>query len=142
MSSEALKTSEIEGDYLNRESLKSSIKRNLGLASDNRRIPPAEAGISEMMVDLYRSFPEPLTHKMLFEWHSMVTNGRRDLQDIGCYRTHKEPMEIVSGREDNLNVHFVAPPSKYMAKEMRAFVDWFNQTAPGKPKKLPALTRG
>ncbi len=141
MSSEALKTSEIEGDYLNRESLKSSIRRNLGLETDNRRIPPAEAGISEMMVDLYKSFSEPLTHKMLFDWHSMVTNGRRDLQDIGCYRTHLEPMEIVSGREDNLTVHFVAPPSKFMAKEMRAFVDWFNNTAPGKSRKLPALTR-
>ena len=53
LSNEAIKTSEIEGEVLNRESVQSSIKRNLGLKVDNRKIPPAEFGISEMMVDLY-----------------------------------------------------------------------------------------
>ena len=62
ISDEALKTSEIEGEYLNRESVQSSIRRHFGLATDARRIPPAEQGIADMMMDLYRSFAEPLTH--------------------------------------------------------------------------------
>ena len=56
LSTEALKTSEIEGEILNRDSVQSSIKRNLGLSTDKRKIPPAEFGISEMMVDLYKNF--------------------------------------------------------------------------------------
>jgi len=126
LSDEAVKTSEIEGEYLNRESVQLSIKRNLGLAYEKRKIPPAEFGISEMMVDLYLNYNQPLTHKTLFQWHKMITNGRRDLTDIGCYRTHEDPMQIVSGRLDLPRVHFEAPPSKIVPKEMEKFVSWFN----------------
>ena len=59
MSVEALTTSEIEGEILDRASVQSSIRRQLGLATDKRRVAPAERGISEMMVDLYRSFADP-----------------------------------------------------------------------------------
>ena len=63
ISNEALKTSEIEGEYLNRDSLQSSICRQFGLSTaDHRKIPPAEQGIAEVMVDLYRSFDTVLTH--------------------------------------------------------------------------------
>ena len=141
MSAEALKTSEIEGDFLSRESIKSSIRRNFGLPTDNRKIPPAEAGISEMMVDIYQKFDEPLTHDTLYTWHSMLTNGRRDLAEIGAYRSHVEPMEIVSGHENDLQVHFVAPPSHDVKREMDSFVDWFNKTHPDGEKPLPALIR-
>ncbi len=128
LSNEAIKTSEIEGEFLNRESVQSSIKRNLGLKVDNRKVPPAEYGISEMMVDLYLNFNKPLSHNQLFEWHKMITNGRRDLTDVGRYRTHKEPMQIVSGRLDKPNVHFEAPPSEKMQSEMDQFITWFNNT--------------
>ncbi len=126
LSTEALKTSEIEGEILNRDSVQSSIKRNLGLSVDNRKIPPAEFGIAEMMVDLYQNFDKPLSHNQLFDWHKMITNGRRDLSDIGCYRTHEEPMQVVSGRIDRPTVHFEAPPSKNLPKEMEQFIAWFN----------------
>jgi Fic family protein len=126
LSDEAIKTSEIEGEVLNRESVQSSIKKNLGLTVDKRKIPPAEYGISEMMVDLYLHYNRPLTHKQLFQWHEMITNGRRDLTDIGCYRTHEDPMQVVSGRLDKPNVHFEAPPSKQIPKEMEQFISWFN----------------
>ena len=66
ISNEALKTSEIEGEYLNRESVQLSIRRNFGLDTEARRIPPAERGIADMMMDLYRSFAEPLTHESMF----------------------------------------------------------------------------
>ncbi len=124
---EALKTSQIEGEYLDRESIQESIKKNLGLESTKRKLPPAEFGISEMMVDLYQSYNKPLTHDQLFQWHTMLTNGRRDLADIGRYRTHDDPMQVVSGRLDRQTVHYEAPPSKDMKKEMKAFVLWFDR---------------
>jgi Fic family protein len=141
ISNEALKTSEIEGEYLNRESVQSSIRRNFGLATHARRIPAAEQGIADMMVDLYRSFAEPLTHETMFRWHGMLTAGRRDLKNIAAYRTHDEPMQIVSGPIGNEKVHFEAPPSSEMEKEMNAFVSWFNDTGPRGNAALPPLTR-
>jgi Fic family protein len=141
ISNEALKTSEIEGEYLNRESVQSSIRRNFGLDTDARRIPPAEQGIADMMMDLHRRFAEPLTHETMFRWHGMLTAGRRDLKNIGAYRTHDEPMQIISGPIGNPKIHFEAPPSTAMEKEMEGFVNWFNDTAPHGNTALPALTR-
>lgn len=141
ISNEALKTSEIEGEYLNRESVQLSVRRNLGLDTDARRIPPAEQGIADMMMDLYRSFAEPLTHETMFRWHGMLTAGRRDLKNIGAYRTHDEPMQIISGPIGNPKIHFEAPPSAAVEREMEGFVHWFNNTAPDGNTSLPALTR-
>lgn len=136
MSDEAFKSSEIEGEILNRESLHSSIRKHFGLKSDNRKVSPAEYGISEMMVELYKSFDSPLSHNQLFAWHQMLMNGRRDLDNIGKYRSHEDPMQIVSGRIDQPNVHFEAPPSREIPEEMGAFISWFNNST-----KLEPLTR-
>jgi Fic family protein len=141
MSGEAVTTSEIEGEILNRASVQSSIQRQLGLTADRRRVAPAEQGISELMVDLYRTVPAPLTKEMLFNWHRMVMSGRRDLRDIGRYRTSLEPMQVVSGAMYEPKVHFEAPPSKKVPAEMARFIDWFNRTAPHGREPLPALTR-
>jgi len=141
ISDEALRTSEIEGEFLNRESVQSSIRRHFGLATDTRRVPPAEQGIADMMMDLYRSFAAPLAHETMFRWHAMLTAGRRDLKNIGAYRTHGEPMQIISGPIGNPTIHFEAPPSAVVEKDMEGFVNWFNDTAPHRNKALPALTR-
>jgi Fic family protein len=142
MSGEAVTTSAIEGEVLNRASVQSSILRQLGLASpDKRRVMPAEQGIAEMMVDLYRSFSQPLSNEMLFGWHRMMTSGRKDLVDIGRYRTSREPMQVVSGPIGAPTVHLEAPPSKQVPAEMKRFVSWFNRTAPGSREPLPAITR-
>lgn len=141
MSSEALTTSEIEGEFLDRDSVQSSIRRHLGLGTDNRPAGPAEQGIAEMMVSLYRSFDEPISNEMLFSWHRMVTNGRQDLKDIGRYRTHEDPMQIVSGPVHRPNIHFEAPPSPEVPEQMAGFIDWFTRTAPRGTDPLPALTR-
>lgn len=138
---EALKTSEIEGEYLNRESVQASIKKTFGLSTDKRRVPLAEEGIGEMMHDLYERFKEPLSHKMMHEWHGMLMKGRRDLKVIGGYRTHEEPMQIVSGAIHEPKVHYEAPPSKVVKKEMNGFVKWFNKTESTGGSPLPALTR-
>jgi len=136
ISSEALKTSEIEGEILNRDSLQSSIRRQFGLQSDGRKVPPSEQGVAEMMVNLYRTFDTHLTHETLFEWHRMLCNGRRDLKDIGRYRTHEDAMQVVSGVIHRAKVHFEAPPSKQMQSQMDGFLEWFNGS-----HSLPALTR-
>lgn len=141
MSAEAMTTSEIEGEILNRASVQSSIQRQLGLTSDKRAIAPAEQGIAELMVDLYRSISDPLTEGMLFGWHRMVMAGRRDLRDIGRYRTITEAMQVVSGAMYAPTVHFEAPPSGRVPAEMKRFIAFFNRTAPGGPAPLPALTR-
>lgn len=126
MSEEALKTSEIEGEFLDRDSLQSSIKNHFGFKTDNRKIPPAEHGIAEMLFDVYKNFDDALSDKKLFQWHEMLTNGRRDLIDIGRYRTHEEPMQIVSGSIHTPKIHFEAPPSQRVHAEMQIFIKWFN----------------
>src|ERR1035438_2808734 len=141
MSGEALTTSEIEGEILNRASVQSSIQRQLGLAADKRRATPAEQGIAEMMVDVYRSIAEPLSQDTLFAWHRMVTSGRKDLADVGRYRTSQEPMQVVSGRIGAPKVHFEAPPSKHFPFAMKRFISWFNRTAPQAAEPLSAITR-
>ena len=141
ISSEALKTSEIEGEYLDRDSLQSSVLKAFGLQTDGRKIPPAEAGIADLMVDLYHSYHDALTHDTLYRWHCMLTNGRTDLKDIGCYRTGEEPMQVVSGPLHDPNVHFEAPPASRIKKEMEAFIKWFNRTAPDGRESLSTITR-
>jgi Fic family protein len=141
MSTEAVTTSEIEGELLDRASVQSSIHRQFGLAADHRRATPAEQGVAEMMVDLYRSFAEPLTEGMLLEWHRMLMAGSRGLANIGRYRTGAEPMQIVSGRVGEPKVRFEAPPSSRVCGEMERFIAWFERTGPGARETLPALTR-
>ena len=141
ISTEAVKTSEIEGEILDRASVQSSLRRNFGLGNEDRRVPPAEQGIADMMTELYRGFGAPLTHEKLFAWHSMVMRGRKDVKDIGRYRTHQEPMQVVSGAIYQPTIHFEAPPSSVMASEMDRFLEWFKATGPGGEGSLPPLTR-
>ncbi|RUW53990.1 Fic family protein [Mesorhizobium sp. M1A.F.Ca.ET.072.01.1.1] len=141
ISEEALKTSEIEGEYLNRASLQSSLRQQLGLGGENRRIPPAERGIAQMMADVYLHFANPLSHRTLYAWHKMVMSGERRIGTIGNYRQHADAMQIVSNRLDKPKVHFEAPPSLRVKAEMEAFTIWFNDTAPKGKTPLPALTR-
>ncbi len=131
LSDEALKTSEIEGEILRRDSLHSSIANNLGIKVKKLKSSPAEIGISDLIADLHKSFDRPLTHKMLFSWHKMICTGRRDLVDIGRYRTHADPMQVVSGRIGSLKVHFEAPASKDVKAEMDKFISWFNKESKG-----------
>ncbi|MFA7174603.1 MAG: Fic family protein [Kiritimatiellia bacterium] len=141
LSEETLKTSEIEGEYLDRESIQSSIRFHFGLQSDRRGIKPAELGVSEMMIDLYETFAEPLTHNTLWRWQKMLCGGRRDLKDTGCYRSHTDPTQIVSGSVYEPKIHFVAPPSSSVEIEMDRFMRWFNASAPSQGSALPTLTR-
>ncbi len=141
MSHDAVASSEIEGEILDRDSVQSSIRRQLGFVADTRRASPAEQGIAAMMVDSYRRPEGPLDEATLGSWHEMLMAGRRDLHDVGRYRTHNEPMQVVSGRIGQPKLHFEAPPSARVPAEMQEFLAWFNRTAPSGQEPLPALTR-
>jgi Fic family protein len=141
MSSEALTTSEIEGEILDRASVQSSIRKQLGLAAEKRNVRPAEQNIAEMMIELCRSFEKPLDEAMLLGWHRTLVRGRKDLKDIGRYRTDEDAMQIVSGALYSPKVHFEAPSAAKVPKEMARFLKWFNRAAPDGPEPLPALTR-
>jgi Fic family protein len=140
LSDEAMQTSAIEGEMLDRRSVQSSLRRHLGLAPDGYPAKPRETGVAEMMVDVYSGFADPLTHEELFRWHRMLLSHDRQLDRIGGYRSHAEAMQIVSGRFDRPTVHFEAPPSDRVGAEMDRYVAWFNSTADG-AGRLPALTR-
>jgi len=139
--SDAVSTSAIEGEILDRDSLQSSLRRQLGMSAAPFRSRPAEAGIAEMMADLYRYPLNPITEGRLQEWHRMVMNGRRDIADIGHYRRHSEPMQIVSGAFGRQRVHFEAPPSGRLTIEMGRLLEWLARTSPEGPDPLPALSR-
>jgi len=141
ISEEAVKTSEIEGEILNRDSVQSSLRAQLGLGAEAPDVKQAERGISKMMLDLYRNYADPLSDQTMFEWHKMLLAGDKDIKVIGGYRTHADAMQVVSGPIHKRTVHFEAPPSARAPAEMKRFVAWFNDSAPGGKKALPALTR-
>ncbi|WP_299852696.1 Fic family protein [uncultured Roseovarius sp.] len=141
LSDEAMKTSAIEGEMLDRLSVQSSLRRHLGLEPDNYPAKPREQGVAEMMVDVYSTYAKPLTHETLFRWHEMLLSHDQRLETIGAYRRHEDAMQIVSGRHDRPTVHFEAPPSDHVPDEMERYVEWFNGTAPDAANALPALTR-
>jgi Fic family protein len=126
LTQEAVSTSNIEGEILKRESVQSSIRRHLGLKTDNRKVQANEAGISEMMVDVYLNFDKKLSHQTFFLWHEMLMNGRRDIDVIGNYRVHIEPMQIVSGNLSAPKVFYEAPKSEQVKQLMERFINWYN----------------
>lgn len=141
ISDEAVKTSAIEGEILDRDSVQSSLRAQLGLGPDTRNLKPAERGISRMMLDLFATYADPLADRTLFAWHKMLLAGHREIKVIGGYRKHPEPMQVVSGPLHKRAVHFEAPPSTRVPMEMKRFIVWFNDTAPAGRTPLPALTR-
>ncbi|RYG52047.1 MAG: Fic family protein [Chitinophagaceae bacterium] len=131
MLAEAIKTSEIEGEYPNRMDVLSSIKKNLGLNQDVEFIKDkSAAGLAELMMDVRNTFKAPLSTERLFKWHKMLLRENKRVA-VGKWRTHKEPMQILSGTIGKEKVHFEAPPSSKVNDEMNRFINWFNETAPG-----------
>ena len=128
MVAEAIKTSEIEGEYLSHQDVLSSIKNQLGLNTPPERVKDSISdGIGKLMVSVRRSWNEPLSHEMLFEWHRLLMQGSRDVS-AGQWRTHEEPMQVVSGSVGKSRIHYEAPPSDRVPAEMSAFIRWFNQS--------------
>ncbi len=134
LTADVLKSSEIEGEKLDAEQVRSSIARRLGL--DIGALKPSDQrveGVVEMMLDATRRYDEPLTAERLFAWHaSLFPTARSGMTKIraGAWRDDGTgPMEVVSGPIGKEHVHFVAPPAKRLDGEMQAFLEWFNASA-------------
>lgn len=134
LTQEVLKSSEIEGEILDREQVRSSIARRLGmdiggLTAADRHVE----GVVEMMLDATEKFSEPLTAERLFGWHAaMFPAGRSGMKRItvGAWRDDKSgPMQVVSGPIGRERVHYEALPASRLTAEMKAFLDWFNGEA-------------
>ncbi len=139
MVSEALKTSAIEGEYLERQDVISSIRNNLNLNNPAVFVKDLRAhGIAKMAVDVRHSFLEELSDAKLFEWHRMLLSHGEGISKmtIGAWRTHEDPMQVISGWPGKIKVHFEAPASKDVPLEMGQFIAWFNRTAPGQSEPL------
>lgn len=133
---EAIKTSEIEGEYLSRKDVMSSIRNNLGLNQQLEKVKDKQAeGVSELLIDVRNTFQEPLSREKLFAWHKMLLKKERDIT-VGAWRSHTEPMQIVSGAMGKQTIHFEAPPSDRVPEEMEKFIAWFNKTGPGGSEEI------
>ncbi len=132
LSLEGSESSRIEGEVLNRESLQSSIRQHFGL-NKHKQESNKESRMAQLLCDVYESFDKPLTHDMLWKWHFELFNNDARITDCGKYRTHIEPMQIISNRYDTPRVFFEAPPSNKVPKEMSAFIDWFNSENQDEP---------
>lgn len=126
LSQEGTESSKIEGEILDRESLQSSIKQHFGLHTILKRSSDKESRMAALLCNVYETFDKPLTHEILWEWHSMLFENSSSIADWGKYRTHPEPMQIVSNRHDSAKVFFETPPSSRMFHEMTEFIEWFN----------------
>ncbi|MEO5998859.1 MAG: DUF4172 domain-containing protein, partial [Chitinophagaceae bacterium] len=129
---DVLKSSEIEGEMLDPDQVRSSIARRLGM--NIAGLIPADRhveGVVEMMLDATQHYHSPLTDDRLFGWHSaLFPTGRSGMQKIvvGNWRdnTKDDPMQVVSGPMGRENVHYQAPDSDIVANEMKDFLLWFN----------------
>lgn len=123
-----LKSSEIEGERLNRQQVRSSIARRLGIEAAGL-VPSARNidGIVEMMLDATQHFDHPLTEERLFGWHAALFptgySGPYKI-DVACYR--KGEMQVVSGPMGNEKVHYEAVPMDKVKDEMDQLLDWIN----------------
>lgn len=128
---EALKTSAIEGEFLSRVDLVSSIRKNLGYTTPAQKVKDQRAeGIATLLVKAREDFDSDLTETQLFEWHKLLMQGSRKVK-TGKYRSHSEPMQVISGAIGKEVIHFEAPPSARVPAEMQLFFEWFNITKPG-----------
>jgi Fic family protein len=136
MVAEAIKTSEIEGEYLSRKDVMSSIRKNLGLGQPLEKVQDKRAeGAAALMIDVRNSYAEPLSKEKLFEWHRMLMTGSRGIK-TGQWRRHNEPIQVVSGQIGKEKIHFEAPPSSRVPKEMARFIAWFNETGQGGKQEI------
>jgi len=128
MVSEAINTSSIEGEFLSRVDVISSIKNNLGLHPSNVSVKDQRAkGIGQMIAHIRASYNEPLNTDYLFELHQMLLLGNKTI-NVGSWRSSLEPMRVVSGTIGKETIHFEAPPSSKVPFEMQRFIKWFNET--------------
>lgn len=129
LTQDVIKSSEIEGENLDIEQVRSSIARRLGM--DIGGLVPADRdveGVVEMMLDATQNYAKPLTQERLFDWHAaLFPTGRSGMNRIvvGAWRDDRDgPMQVVSGPVGHERIHYEAPQAKRLDAEMRAFLEW------------------
>lgn len=134
LTQDVTQTSEIEGEFLDPDQVRSSLARRMGI--DIGALTPADRhveGVVEMTLDATQKYQEPLTERRLFGWHAaLFPTGRRSFQKIrvGAWRNDSRgPMQVVSGPIGREQVHFQAPSADRLTEEMAQFLDWFNRPA-------------
>jgi Fic family protein len=130
LTEEVVKSSAIEGEALDRDEVRSSIARRLGMDLGGLPEPGRVVeGVVEMMLDATRRYEEPLTAERLFAWHAaLFPTGRNGMRSItvGAWRPSGEgKMRVVSRRDRNEHVHFEAPDASRLEEEMTQFLEWF-----------------
>jgi Fic family protein len=145
LTSDVIKSSEIEGERLDAEQVRSSIARKLGV--DIGALKPADRnveGVVEMTLDATRQYDQPLTAARLFGWQAaLFPTGWSGMRKIKTGRWRDDstgPMQVVSGPEHREKVHFEAPAAGLVPGEMKTFLKWFNAPAPGDAVVKAALT--
>ena len=143
LTEDVLKSSEIEGEKLDKDQVRSSIARRLGL--DIGGLIPVDRhveGVVEMMLDATGHFADPLTEERLFAWHcALFPTGRSGMTEIAVGRwrdDQSDPMQVVSGPIGREKVHYQAPEARRVPEEMSAFLKWFN----GPQSNDPVLAAG
>ncbi|MGA7808323.1 Fic family protein [Bradyrhizobium sp.] len=143
LTEEVVKTSEIEGEILNKDQVRSSLARRLGV--EIGALAPADRhvdGVVEMILDATEKYDEPLTEERLFGWHAaLFPTGRSGMHKItvGNWRSEQSgPMQVVSGPEGRRRVHYEAPVASNLDHEMKNFLTWFNGDAKGLDPVLKA----
>ncbi|ANW05396.1 Fic family protein [Bradyrhizobium icense] len=144
LTEEVVKSSEIEGEILDREQVRSSIARRMGM--DIGALAPADRhveGVVEMMLDATEKYSEALTAERLFGWHAaLFPTGRSGMTKIvvGAWRTEQSgPMQVVSGPIGREHVHYEAPAAWRLENEMQAFLEWFESVGRTDPVLKAAI---
>jgi len=129
MTSDIIKSSEIEGIALNADDVRSSVAWQLGM--DHLGVPSSDRyieGVVDVMFEAVHHYNEPMSSERLFRWHSALfpNPGRLAHITVGNWRQGEAPMQVVSGRYGNEKVHFEAPPSKEVPRMMAELTQWIN----------------
>ena len=131
LTEEVIKSSEIEGEVLDRDQVRSSIAQRFGM--DIGGLTPVDRSVEGSpvsMLDATQEFDLPLTKERLFSWHAaLFPTGRSGLKkiEVGRWRSDKDgPMQVTSGYAGKERVHYEAPAAEHLENEMRGFLEWFN----------------
>lgn len=130
LTADITKSSEIEGEILNADQVRSSLARHLGI--DTEGLPEEDRyvdGVVQVMIDATQNYLQPLTAERLFNWHSaLFPTGRSGMYKITVadWRQGSEPMQVISGAMGKEKIHYQAPDSDQVPSQIKMFLDWAN----------------
>ncbi|MCD8181803.1 MAG: Fic family protein [Bacteroides sp.] len=130
LTADITKSSEIEGEILNAEQVRSSVARHLGMEIEG--LPEADRcvdGVVQVMMDATQNYMQPLTNERLFNWHAaLFPTGRSGAHKITVadWRQGSEPMQVISGPMEKEKIHYQAPDATDVPNQVNLFLDWAN----------------